>query len=109
MSGKAWRMHPLAERELDRAAARYDGERAGLGAEFLEDFSAAYAVVRRGPVTGTGEHVGRFVIHRALLGRFPYAIVFTELGERVVVVAIAHVRRRPTYWRRRLGMAGSTP
>jgi hypothetical protein len=104
--GKAWRIHPLAKRELDRAAARYDGERAGLGADFLEAFSTAYAVVRRGPVTGTGEQVGRFIIHRALLGRFPYAIVFTEFEERAVIVAIPHVRRHPAYRRRRLGTAG---
>lgn len=35
------------------------------------------------------------------LKRFPFRIVFRDLGDRIVVVAIAHAKRRPGYWRRR--------
>lgn len=40
---------------------------------------------------------------RLLARRFPYAVVYRVRGEQVVeIVAVAHYRRRPGYWRRRL-------
>jgi toxin ParE1/3/4 len=40
---------------------------------------------------------------RALMtSGFPYSLVFLELPERVYVVAFAHGRRRPGYWRDRI-------
>lgn len=38
---------------------------------------------------------------RFLLRRFPYAVIFRNVGEAVQIVAIAHARRRPGYWRER--------
>jgi hypothetical protein len=34
--------------------------------------------------------------------RFPYAIVFIELDDEIRVLAIAHGKRQPGYWRARL-------
>jgi plasmid stabilization system protein ParE len=36
------------------------------------------------------------------LRRFPYHVVYVEEATAVLVVAVAHNRRRPGYWRRRL-------
>jgi hypothetical protein len=46
---------------------------------------------------------GRNPTRRALLARFPYSLVFATLdpGE-VLVVALAHTKRREGYWRGRL-------
>jgi len=38
------------------------------------------------------------VIRRALLPRFPYAVIFMDLGEHIRVLAVAHAKRRPGYW-----------
>lgn len=38
---------------------------------------------------------------RMLVRRFPLAIIYRVEAQRVLVVAIAHQRRRPGYWRRR--------
>ncbi len=40
-------------------------------------------------------------IRRYLLWDFPFALPFVVLEDRVVVLAVAHVRRRPGYWRER--------
>ena len=40
---------------------------------------------------------------RFLLQRFPYEIVYRVQGSRVLVVAVAHCKRRPGYWRERTG------
>ncbi len=44
-------------------------------------------------------HLG---IRRAGVHRFPYALLYFEQPEVVRVLAIAHERRRPGYWRGRL-------
>ena len=38
---------------------------------------------------------------RLLLRRFPYAVIYRLDPGRIIVLAIAHQRRRPGYWQRR--------
>jgi hypothetical protein len=40
----------------------------------------------------------RLDVRRALLARFPYALVFLILEEGVRILAVAHAKRRPGYW-----------
>ena len=39
---------------------------------------------------------------RFLCAGFPYAIVYRDLPERVIIVAVMHLAREPGYWHRRL-------
>jgi plasmid stabilization system protein ParE len=36
------------------------------------------------------------------LKRYPFRVVFHQDAERVLIVAIAHAKRRPFYWRNRI-------
>ncbi len=38
-------------------------------------------------------------IRSAKVPRFPYCIVFVEIGAHIEVLAIAHAKRPPVYWR----------
>lgn len=38
---------------------------------------------------------------RYLMRRFPFAVVYRRAGAMIEVVAVAHARRRPGYWRNR--------
>jgi plasmid stabilization system protein ParE len=54
-----------------------------------------------------GAHPGQFPGHasgtrRIVLQRFPYLLVFRETAAGVEVIAVAHGRRRPGYWRDRV-------
>jgi hypothetical protein len=40
---------------------------------------------------------------RVFLGRFPHAVIFYCEDGRAIVVAVAHLRRMPGYWRDRAG------
>ena len=40
----------------------------------------------------------RVGITRARLPRFPYAVIFMDLGTEIRVLAVAHAKRRPGYW-----------
>lgn len=43
---------------------------------------------------------------RCLVPEFPYAIVFTIEPEFILVIALAHVKRRPGYWGDRMKKHG---
>jgi plasmid stabilization system protein ParE len=68
-------------------------------AAFLTQIERSFALIaeapRRWPRNETGER--RFVLHG-----FSYAIYFRESTNEVFVLAIAHAKRRPGYWRDRL-------
>jgi plasmid stabilization system protein ParE len=93
-----FRFHPAAELELGEAADWYEARRDGLGVEFVHAVREKIATLLDAPtrwrlVRGT---------RRALLGRFPYAIVYREVSaDEIEIVAIAHFKRRPRYWARR--------
>ena len=48
-------------------------------------------------------------VHRAVVERFPYVVVFLVREDTIHVLAVAHQRRRPTYWRGRATSARAKP
>src|SRR3546814_7747471 len=40
-------------------------------------------------------------IRRCQLRRFPYGIVYEPTASEIVIIAVAHLHRRPEYWRSR--------
>lgn len=98
------RFHPAAAEEAEEAAAWYESEMPGLGEGFVKELTAAIALLRKNPVPSVPiPHPSkRLGARRLLLGRFPYDVVFVERGDSTVIVAVAHQRRRPGYWKARL-------
>jgi toxin ParE1/3/4 len=41
-------------------------------------------------------------VRRFVMSRFPFALPYLVIEEQVVVLAVAHLRRRPGYWLRRI-------
>jgi plasmid stabilization system protein ParE len=39
---------------------------------------------------------------RCMLNHYPYSVIYYRTFERIVIVAIAHAKRRPAYWRSRM-------
>lgn len=81
------------------AAARfYQRQRLGLGEDFLDEVERALTFATTHPAAGRSLSNGfRWVLTR----RFRYAVIFRE-ADGLEVVAIAHLRRRPGYWRSRV-------
>jgi len=99
---KEWDYHPTAFRELERAITKYDGERNGLGGELLAEVEHVLLTNQEHPLPGTTvTSDGRDTLRRLLLERFPYALIVDVSPETRLVLAIAHLRRRPGYWRAR--------
>jgi toxin ParE1/3/4 len=95
---------PEADKEMNAAAAWYDSRSPGLGEEFLEEVHRAYETFRSHSLGGTPleTYTGTHSIRRVLLQRFPYAIIARIRETETLVVAVAHTRRRPLYWAKRL-------
>jgi plasmid stabilization system protein ParE len=88
-----------AEAELFAARDFYEGEREGLGQDFVDEMEAVMARIVANPLQLT--QLRRSKSRRALGRRFPYKIVFTLLGDRIRILAAAHQHRRPHYWKAR--------
>ena len=88
-----------AQRELDDAVAWYNQREAGLGWEFLDELDRSVRIIKSFPLAWPEIDPG---IRRCLLARFPYGIIYGIDEDLIVVVAVAHLRRRPRYWADRL-------
>lgn len=70
----------------------------GLGKSFAAEVESTISLIRQFPEAGV--LVGT-TQRRVVVARFPYSVVYRQYPDLVVVVAVAHQRRRPGYWRRR--------
>lgn len=88
-----------AEQEMLAAAEYYDEQQNGLGADFLDEVDVATDAIGRAP-----QRYGFYgrPIRSIALERFPYRLLFAVETDRVVVVAVMHLHRRPGYWKHRL-------
>lgn len=95
----AW-FHPEAEAEHLETIAFYENRQAGLGAEYLTEFEQMLEQIRTHPHRYPIIHDPD--IRRARMPRFPFAILYRAGDDRIEVLAVAHHRRRPSYWKSRI-------
>jgi len=84
-----------AEQEMFDAAAYYESRVPGLGGAFLDKIDSAVADIAENPQRWPVIHPN---IRRRLIHRFPYGLLYRVDPDEIVVLAIAHLHRRPTYW-----------
>ncbi len=89
-----------AEKELEDAFDFYEKQIRGLGSEFIDDILAAFKRIRTNPTAWTPFSKRT---HRCLTNRFPYGIIYQIIDENLIlIVAIAHLHRKPGYWKDRI-------
>jgi plasmid stabilization system protein ParE len=95
---------PEVPDELADAARWYESRRSGLGKEFLDEIATTLPLIASRPRSfpALQDVDERLDIRRALLPRFPYAVVFLLRDEELRVLAVAHAKRRPGYWLHRV-------
>jgi len=82
-------------RDLAGAYGWYEGQRAGLGEEFLGAVDASFDAIEQFPEMFARVH-GE--VRRAVVSRFPYAVFYRVEPKRVVVLAVLHMARDPKLW-----------
>ena len=98
------REHPEAHEELLDAANWYDDEQPGLGEDFLDAIDDSVAQLLDWPNIA---HVypgwnREPVVQQRTMKMFPYQILYYIADSYLVVVAYAHNRRKPGYWKDRI-------
>ena len=97
------RIDPAAEEEAQQAAQWYEARHVGLGLEFLAAVDAALQRIREDPLQFPNLETlpDEPNVRRFLLKRFPHAIVYEVVSTDIQILAVAHTRRRPQYWKKR--------
>lgn len=91
-------LSPRSKREIGEAYEWYQEQVAGLGEEFLSALDSQLVLIKSSPGLYVEVLPG---IRRALLGRFPYAVFYTQRAEVIAVLAVVHTSRSPRRWPRR--------
>lgn len=86
------RFRPEARLELEDAAAWYEENAPGLGAEFVADVAALIAALDEFPERFP---IHRDIIRRAGMRRFPHFVYFTVLPDCLEILAVIHSARNP--------------
>jgi plasmid stabilization system protein ParE len=85
----------IARAELDDAFAWYEQQAVGLGYDFLDELDKTLRLITSFP------HLHPLInnqVRRCLLNRFPYAIYYGLAENRIIVIAVAHLKRQPDVW-----------
>jgi len=90
--------HPSVRGEVDDGYRWYERRQAGLGRDFLDEVDRVLAQIVANP--------SRFGfadadIREGQLHRFPYAIYYRVLADRIRVLAVYHTARDPSGWQAR--------
>ena len=92
------RLHPQAKVEIKAAVRWYRDINQSLSGEFSDSLDVAIGRIARSPRQWP-VYVDEF--RHVLLDRFPYIVVFRVKAAEVQIIAVAHTKRRPGYWRSR--------
>ena len=93
--------HPAADTEFRATIDWYDQRESALGARFEADvFQALERIAENPKAWKQWQDLPR--VRAYWLRRFPFYIPYVADDERVIVLAVAHAKREPGYWRARL-------
>lgn len=97
------RFGPEAAAEIEDAVRWYEQRHAGLRLAFLAAVDGAIETIVRWPESGAPipEAAADLLVRRARIHRFPYHLAYLVIEDEIRVLAVAHDRRRPGYWKAR--------
>ena len=89
---------PEAEQEMLEAAIYYQSQSLGLGLDYLSEVERAIQAIAESPTTWP---VIDDELRRRLVRRFPFGVLYRIEPQEIVIIAVAHLRRKPGYWKGR--------
>ena len=88
-------LHPAAVAEVQEAHTYYHEKDPTLAEEFLAVLDESLELLTRFPERYPKYDHGT---RRMLLKRFPYQLIYQARDERILILAVAHSRKKPSYW-----------
>ena len=98
MAPRSVELHPAAVEEAEAAYAWYRARSLAAAAAFAAELDKAVDSVSESPDRWPAYIQGT---RRYLLSRFPFYLVYQANTGMVRILAVAHARRRPGYWKTR--------
>ena len=99
MTARQLYLHPEAVEEAEVVARWYRERSPRTAARFVDEVNQAIDRIlgapNRWPLGSSGTR-------KIKLPCFPFAVIYRESGDIIQILAVAHGRRRPGYWRKRL-------
>lgn len=87
--------HEYAVNELNDAIDYYNLEVPGLGSVFKEEIRKSINRIKEYPESWP---IMVKSIHKYLLHKFPYKVLYSIETDHIYIIAIAHQHRKPNYW-----------
>ncbi len=91
-------IHEAAEAEVNEAADFYDLADPGLGNVYLDDVQRAIKDISQypemAPIVGGS-------LRKKSLQKFPFSLIYSVRPTEIRLLAVAHQKKRPFYWRGR--------
>ncbi len=84
--------------EFSGAVEYYNTERPGLGFEFAAEVRNALNRIKKYPDSWPAVTDN---IRKCIINRFPFAALYHREDDRIVIVALMHMKRLPGYWKKR--------
>jgi toxin ParE1/3/4 len=91
--------HPEAALEFEAAVRFYQARGRILGDRFLNEVRGTIRKIIETPERWRMMESG---VRRCLLRVFPYSVLYSIEEDSVLIIAVAHAKREPGYWRHRL-------
>lgn len=88
-----------ANLELDEAVRYYEYQLPGLGFRFFQEISASIKLIMFMPSAWT--KIGKRT-RRCLIKGFPYALLYVNKADEIVITALAHLHRDPDHYKKRI-------
>jgi toxin ParE1/3/4 len=96
---KPYRLHRLAWLEIEGGDDWYRERNADASVAFISAIADALESIAETPRRWPEYLHGT---RRFILQRFPFSVIYFDEPDVVNIVAVAHHKRRPGYWRRRI-------
>jgi plasmid stabilization system protein ParE len=97
---KSYRFLEEAEAEFHEAIAYFDSQTSGLGDRFIDEVERSIHRILEFPESGSPISVH---VRKSIVRTFPYNVLYIVEPAEILVVAVAPHKRRPNYWRKRMG------
>jgi len=91
-------IHESAEIEINEAVDFYEMECRGLGNVFIDIIESAIESIFLFP---EASQVLQGEVRRKVLHKFPYSVLYSVRPDEIRILAVAHQKKRPFYWRGR--------
>ncbi len=88
-----------AEQEMLDAELYYESRAHGLGDDFIDRVDEVVCDIAENPSRWP---IIRFNVRRRLIRRYPFAVLYREDDDEIVILAVMHQKRHPSYWFKRV-------